>query len=402
MEADIVIVGAGPVGLCLARSLSGIGLKIVLVEQQSLERISEPQFDGREIALTQNSVRLMRRFGLWDGIDPEARSPLCGAKVFNGSSPGALEIGHELSRHAELGWLVSNHLIRKAAYDALRGCMERHRDVTLLAAEKVCAVKAGDACASVTLESGKTLTASLIVAADSRFSPTRNMMGICADMHDYGKAMLVCRMTHDEPHRHMAWEWFGYGQTLALLPMNAQRPTNAHQSSVVLTLPVGEVNDVAALAPDAFGKHIEQRFARRLGKMTLASTRHVYPLVSVYPERFVAKRFAVVGDAAVGMHPVTAHGFNFGLLGVETLGNRIISARRSGIDIGAPAVLRQYEEHHRRATRPLYLATRFITDVYTNNTAPARLARDLMLRAASRFTPFRRAIAASLTGRDRA
>ena len=90
MKADIVIVGAGPVGLCLARSLSGSGLKIVLVEQQCLADISEPQFDGREIALTQRSVRLMRKFALWDFIDPDARAPLCSAKVFNGPSTGAL------------------------------------------------------------------------------------------------------------------------------------------------------------------------------------------------------------------------------------------------------------------------------------------------------------------------
>ncbi|CAD6533506.1 Ubiquinone hydroxylase UbiM [Paraburkholderia hiiakae] len=398
MQADIVIVGAGPVGLCLARLLSGLGLNIVMVEQQCLADISEPQFDGREIALTQKSVRLMRKFGLWDRIDPHARAPLCSAKVFNGPSPGALEIGHELSGHTELGWLVSNHLIRKAAYEALRQSAAEHADVTLLAGQKVSGVKAGEDLASVTLESGETLPAKLIVAADSRFSSTRKMMGIAANMHDFGKAMLVCRMTHEAPHEHAAWEWFGYGQTLALLPMNAERSTNAHQSSVVLTLPVGQVNEIAALQPDEFARHIEQRFMHRLGAMKLASTRHVYPLVAVYPQRFVGKRFAAVGDAAVGMHPVTAHGFNFGLLGVETLGNRIIEAKKSGFDIGALSVLQRYEIQHRRATRPLYLATRFITDVYTNNTAPAKLARDIMLRAASRLMPFRKAIAASLTG----
>ncbi|WP_342777949.1 5-demethoxyubiquinol-8 5-hydroxylase UbiM [Paraburkholderia guartelaensis] len=398
MQADIVIVGAGPVGLCLARALSGVGLKIVMVEQQGLADISEPQFDGREIALTQKSVRLMRKFGLWDLIDPHARAPLCSARVFNGPSPGALEIGHELSGHAELGWLVSNHLIRKAAYEALQESTAEHGDVTLLAAQRVSGVKAGEDLASVTLEGGETLSAKLIVAADSRFSSTRKMMGIAANMHDFGRAMLVCRMTHEAPHEHAAWEWFGYGQTLALLPMNAERSTNAHQSSVVLTLPVGQVNEIAALEPDAFARHIEDRFMHRLGAMKLASTRHVYPLVAVYPERFVGKRFATVGDAAVGMHPVTAHGFNFGLLGVETLGNRIIDALKSGCDIGSLAVLQRYESQHRRATRPLYLATRFITDVYTNNTAPAKLARDFMLRAASKLTPFRKAIAASLTG----
>jgi len=398
METDIVIVGAGPVGLCLARSLSGSGLRIVVIEQQGPGGIENPQFDGREIALTQKSVRIMQQLGLWDRIEPDARSPLCGAKVFNGSSPSALEIGHELGGHAELGWLVSNCVIRKAAYDALQAAMAGRDNITLLTSETVDGIKTDATSASVTTASGMTITARLIVAADNRFSSTRKMMGISAEMRDFGKSMLVCRMTHDEPHHHTAWEWFGYDQTLALLPLNRDRSTDAHQSSVVLTLPGREMADLARLDAEAFNANIEKRFERRLGSMKLVSTRHVYPLVSVYPGRFVGQRFATVGDAAVGMHPVTAHGFNFGLVSVETLSKEILAAQKSGSDIAADPVLSRYESNHRRATKPLYLATRFITDVFTNNAAPARLARDIMLRAASHFMPFRKAVAASLSG----
>ncbi|WP_233870387.1 5-demethoxyubiquinol-8 5-hydroxylase UbiM [Paraburkholderia adhaesiva] len=398
METDIVIVGAGPVGLCLARSLSGSGLRIVVVEQQSLDEIENPKFDGREIALTQRSARIMQQMGLWDRIESDERSPLSAAKVFNGSSPSALEIGHELGGHNELGWLVSNCVIRKAAYDALRGGMTENGNVTLLTSETVTGIKTDSVSANVTTGHGLTISASLIVAADNRFSTTRKMMGIAAEMRDFGKSMLVCRMTHDEPHHHTAWEWFGYDQTLALLPLNPDPSTNAHRSSVVLTLPGREIAELARLDPEEFRLNIEQRFARRLGSMELVSTRHVYPLVSVYPGRFVGQRFATVGDAAVGMHPVTAHGFNFGLVGVETLSKEILDARLNGLDIAADSVLARYESRHRRATKPLYLATRFITDVFTNSTAPARLARDIMLRAASHFMPFRKAVAASLTG----
>ncbi|SEJ02985.1 Ubiquinone biosynthesis hydroxylase, UbiH/UbiF/VisC/COQ6 family [Paraburkholderia diazotrophica] len=398
MANDIVIVGAGPVGLCVARSLSGLGLRVTLIEQQPLNEISDPKFDGREIALTQKSVRFMQQLGLWNLIDADARSPLRRAKVFNGSSLSALEIGHELAGHSELGWLVSNQLIRKAAYDAVHRSIAENHDLTLLTSGKVSSVKSDNVSASVTLESGKTLSASLIIAADSRFSATRKMMGISADMRDFGKSMLVCRMTHEQPHQYTAWEWFGYEQTLALLPMNPDQSTNAHRSSVVLTLPACEANELASLDPNEFGANLEQRFARRLGAMKLVSTRHLYPLVSVYPARFVGKRFAAVGDAAVGMHPVTAHGFNFGLASVETLCKEIVAAHRNGFDVGAESVLSRYENCHRRATRPLYLATRLVTDIYTNSSVPAKLARNIMLRAASFATPFRRAIAASLTG----
>ncbi|SAK45640.1 ubiquinone biosynthesis hydroxylase [Caballeronia temeraria] len=399
MQTDVVIVGAGPAGLCLANALSGAGLSIVLVEQQSVDALREPAFDGREIAMTQKSVAFLKTLGVWERIDAHAKSQLADARVFNGSSTFALKIGHALSGHAELGWLVSNHLIRRAAFDALEPLRAAGADIRIMASERVIDVDT-DACgARVRLESGATIAAQLVVAADSRFSATRRMMGIAADMHDFGKSMLVCCMTHDKPHDHAAWEWFGHGQTLALLPMNPDPESGAHRSSVVVTLEARDIDRLSQLDADAFDREIERRFERRLGAMSLRTTRHVYPLVSVYPKRFVAKRFATVGDAAVGMHPVTAHGFNFGLAGIEMLSRSIRDARAAGFDIAGDALLARYEQTHRQDTRPLYLITRFITEVYTHDSLPARIARDAMLRIGETLTPFKRAVAMSLAGR---
>jgi 2-polyprenyl-6-methoxyphenol hydroxylase-like FAD-dependent oxidoreductase len=130
--------------------------------------------------------------------------------------------------------------------------------------------------------------------------------------------------------------------------------------------------------------------------MQLCGDRHAYPLVGVYADRFVAQRHALIGDAAVGMHPVTAHGFNLGLKGQATLCREILAAERRGTDIGAAHQLARYEREHRRATWPLYAATNALVRLYTAEAPPLRLARHALLRAADRFTPFRRAVAAML------
>ncbi len=322
MDFDILISGAGPAGLCLARALSGCGLRIGVVEQQSLAAIENPAYDGREIALTQQSAQSMRDLGLWARIEadePSAFAQLRDAKVMNGPSPFAMVIGHQLSQHSELGWLVSNHLIRRAAYQEVCAAQQQHQDIQLLTGEQVARAHTDAGAAHVTLASGKPLRARLLVAADSRFSGTRRALGIGADMHDFGRSMLLCTMSHEQPHEHVAWEWFGYGQTLALLPMNDDPATGVHRSCVVLTLPHHALEPLADMDEAAFGQDLTRRFDHRLGAMHLASTRHLYPLVGVRPHRLVAQRFACVGDAAVGMHPVTAHGFNFGLLGIGTL-----------------------------------------------------------------------------------
>ena len=82
--------------------------------------------------------------------------------------------------------------------------------------------------------------------------------------------------------------------------------------------------------------------------MESTGKRHSYPLVAVYAHRFHAQRFALMGDAAVGMHPVTAHGFNFGLRGADRFVTQIKSAASVGGDIGAEHVLERYGTRSRR------------------------------------------------------
>ena len=391
MDYDILISGAGPAGLCLARALSGHGLRIAVVEQQPLSAIENPAYDGREIALTQHSAQVLRDLGLWERIaadEPGAFAPLRDAQVLNGPSAFAMVIDHQLSQHSELGWLVSNHLIRRAAFQELRAAQQKHQDITLLTGEQVTRAHTDTSAAHVTLASGKTLSARLLVAADSRFSATRRALGIGADMHDFGRSMLLCTMAHALLHHHVA-----------LLPMNDGPVTGAHRSCVVLTLPHHALESLTDMDETAFGQDLTRRFDHRLGAMQLASTRHLYPLVGVRPHRLVAQRFACVGDAAVGMHPVTAHGFNFGLRGIATLAGELRAAHAAGQDIAAPQLLARYERAHRRATLPLYLATTFIARLYTTDNAPARLVRDAALRMAQSFPPFKRMVAATLSGR---
>jgi 2-polyprenyl-6-methoxyphenol hydroxylase-like FAD-dependent oxidoreductase len=185
---------------------------------------------------------------------------------------------------------------------------------------------------------------------------------------------VVGRVAHDKSHDGVAWECFRYGNTLALLPMND------NQASAVITVAGSRAPEWLALDDTAFAQRIEHQSDGRLGAMRAVGPRHHYPLVGVYARRFVAPRFALIGDAAVGMHPVTAHGYNFGLYGVEVLVREIERARRAGRDIGEIAVLQGYENEHRRVTLPVYLGTNAIVTLFTDERAPAKLARKAVLR----------------------
>lgn len=386
MDADIVIVGAGPAGLCFARSLAGSGLAVTVVEERGAAELAAAPFDGREIALSHHSAWLLRQLGVWEGIPAGDVHELRDARVLDGATLPGMRLDPSDGPRPQLGFLVSMNLIRRAAWAAVAG----QGGLQLLTGRRVVAVAPGADRVRLTLADGGRLSARLLVAADSRFSTTRRAMGIAADSHDFGRTMLVGRMRHERPHGHCAWEWFDHGQTLALLPLGE------HESSVVVTLPPAEIARLVAAPDDEFGAAMEQRFGHRLGRMSPTSTRHAYPLVGVYPHRFTAARFALVGDAAVGMHPVTAHGFNFGLLGQDLLAGAIRAQAKSGGDVADPAVLERYGRELRRATRPLYLATALLVKLYTDDRAPARLLRRAVLGAGARLAPARRALVRGL------
>ncbi|MDI1362115.1 5-demethoxyubiquinol-8 5-hydroxylase UbiM [Methylotenera sp.] len=385
-NVDVVVIGAGPAGLCFAKSLADSGLQTIVIERQSEHSLSSPAFDGREIALTHHSAQLMHELGIWSFISPDAVSPLRDARVFNGSSLFSMDIGHRDTQKAELGYLVSNHLIRKAAYEAVKSGSA----ISLRTDVEVTNVKTNPNNTQISLNNGEVIQAKLLIGADSRFSETRRTMGIAADMHDFGKTMMVCVMEHPISHEHTAWEWFDYGQTLALLPMNGSR------SSVVITLAPDEMNPLMKMDEEDFNREVSARFKHRLGAMRLVSTKHAYPLVTVYSKRLIGQRFALIGDAAVGMHPVTAHGFNFGLKGVATLSAEIKAAIASGKDFASDTLLLRYEQKHRRDTRPLFLATHAIAKIYSSNSPPARLFRAGALHLGNRIAPLKRAVAGFL------
>ena len=388
MHYDVIVIGAGPAGLAFARLMAGSGLRIALIEKQSRETLAEPAVDGRDIALTHQSQGILERLGAWQQIATGDISLLREARVVDGNSPYPLNFPGD-SEGSPLGWLVANHLIRKALFEVVAPLDGVDLIDQCLASD----VATDEDCARVSLSDGRELTAGLLVAADTRFSGTRRQMGIAAQMNDFGRVAIVCRMQHEASHENIAWECFHYERTLAVLPM----PGNS--SSIVITVPAQKAPGILAMSETAFNTDIEQRFEHRLGRMQLLGERFSYPLVGVHARHFVGRRFALIGDAAVGMHPVTAHGFNLGLSGAELLAKQLLAAARRGSDFAADAVLLPYQARHRLDTLPLFHGTNSVVGLFTNDTLPARIARKLVMHASNHLPPVKWAIRRKLTGK---
>jgi len=387
MDFDITIVGAGPAGLSIARSLANTGLHIGLIEKQALTAIEDPEFDGRDIALTHLSVRLLTELGVWARFSEDQRPAIREAKVLNGDSPYCLNFDVKDDSIDALGYLVSNHDIRRELYAEV----SRFENIEFVNDVSVTGVDTSSSVASVKLSDGRTLNSRLVVAADSRFSDTRRMVGIQAEMFDFGRVCVVGRMKHEQPHSGTAYECFHYQQTLAVLPLSS------HESSFVVTAPMSDRDELMGVSDAMFSSDIQRRFENRYGEMSLSTARFAYPLVGVHARKFCTNRFVCVGDSAVGMHPVTAHGYNLGLSGADILANEIRGAIKAGTDIGEIRILKRYERKHMRNTRPIFHGTNEIVKFFTDDRMPAKFARKVAMRLVNHLPPVKRVIRNKLT-----
>ena len=110
-------------------------------------------------------------------------------------------------------------------------------------------------------------------------------------------------------------------------------------------------------------------------------------MITTYSKKFISKRFALIGDAAVGMHPVTAHGFNLGLKGLEILMSEIKFALKNKINIGSSSILKNYQRKFHMVAAPLYFGTNGIVNLYTSNVLPAKITRQFILRFVNTIKP---------------
>jgi Ubiquinone biosynthesis hydroxylase, UbiH/UbiF/VisC/COQ6 family len=336
---DVLIVGGGPVGACLAGLLlSGAGgpaLRVAVLEPER-PRAPEPgsPFDLRVSAFSRASERLLAACGAWARIPRERLSPFERMRVWHASAaphgPDVLVFDAAHAGEPNLGHIIENRQVQAALLDAFeeaggRIIPARLRDLEI-----------GEDRVTVTTTEG-TLAARLLVGADGARSAVREAIGLTADVLEYGQSAIVAMVTTERPHERTAWQRFLRNGTLAFLPLADGT------SSIVWSIDTARAAALCEASPEEFAAELERDADGALGRIRLVSERAAFPLRRLAAHRYVVHRCALVGDAAHVVHPLAGQGVNLGLLDAATLAELILDARSEREDPGALRVLRRYE-----------------------------------------------------------
>lgn len=382
-ETDIFVAGGGMVGLTAALALAQGGLKVALADPLSRAEVTAASFDGRVSALNYSTVRMYRALHVWQHIEPEAQPIndilVTDAPLDRAASPFSLHFDH--SEVGEpLGFMVENRHIRRGLFAAA----DATANLELMSGVHATDISTATNHATVTLNNGNEIMARAVVAADGRNSQLREAMGIDTVSWEYDQHGIVTVVTHTRPHQGVAYEHFQPSGPFAILPMTGNR------SALVWTERSALAPKIMALPAGEFTAEVARRFGEHLGAMKANGPRWSYPLRFHLARSYVRPRFALVGDAAHGIHPIAGQGLNLGLKDAAALAETILDAARLGLDYGSEDVLQRYERWRRFDSFVLGAATDGLNRLFSNDAAPVRLARDLGLGVVDRIGPLRR------------
>jgi 2-octaprenyl-6-methoxyphenol hydroxylase len=379
-DVELLVAGGGLNGLLLGIACAGAGLRVAVVDRQDPTAMLDEKFDGRTSAIAFGSKLVLDGVGLWPAVATEAE-PIREIRVADDDSPLFLHYDHrELGSDDPLGYIVENRVLRRALFERARGLPQ----MQLLAPRIVEAVDTDANGTIATFRDGSRLRARLVAAADGKESPLRRAAGIRAVEWCYKQASIVVTVAHERPHAGIAIEHFLPAGPFAILPMTGNR------SSIVWTEDAALAPHLMALPDDEFAAELRARFGDFLGTVEPVGPRWAYPLSLMQAERYIARRLALVGEAAHVIHPIAGQGLNVGIRDIAALAEAVIDARRLGLDIGDDSVLERYQRWRRLDAVLLAGVTDGLNRLFSNTIAPVRLARDLGLAAVNRLPPLKR------------
>jgi len=384
-RCDVLVAGAGLVGLALAPALARAGLDVVLADR-ALPAVPEPapdSWDVRVYAISPGSAAWLQAIGAWQGLPPERVTAVEAMRVA-GDDGALLNFSAYENGERALAWIVEERELRAALVPQVHAA-----GVEIVAPASFDALTWTAADGRLPRADAAPIAARLVVGADGVRSAVRRAAGIEAPLRPYGQVGVVANFACERAHHGRAHQWFRPdGSILAWLPLPGRRV------SMVWSAPDALADELLQHAPVELAERVATAGRHVLGGFECITPAAGFPLQFMRLPAVVAHRLALIGDAAHGVHPLAGQGVNLGFGDAEALA-MVLRERGPVTDPGSTILLDRYA---RRRSEPV-LAMQAVTDGLARlfgSPAPwQKAARNLGMAAIERLPAARRLLARS-------
>lgn len=373
---EVAVVGGGPVGLTAAIAVAQTGARTALIARRA------PYADNRTTALLHASVNFLDNLGVWS-LCRDRAAALRTMRFIDDSgrlvrSPEARFDCADIDLEA-FGHNVENRDLVDALERRSQECPHLRRFD-----DDAVSVDVSEADATIHCATEAAVRTRLVIGADGRQSLCRSAARIGVKGRMLDQSALTLNISHARPHEGVSTEFHTANGPCVFVPLPGNR------SSVVWVTRPDEALRLSELSDGDLADEVEKQAHFHLGRMSVASTRHVFPLAFEQADRIASNRTALVGDAAHVLPPIGAQGLNLGLRDAAEIAAIVGEAHLRGHDSGAEATLDEYRTRRQLDILVRVLAVEAANRTLLSNLLPMQVARTLILHALNEIAPFRR------------
>ncbi len=318
MDAAVIIVGGGPVGLSLSLGLARYGVRSML-----LERNAEPVAESRAVVIWPRTQEIFRDWGVYDAVRSRSRF-IDELIVVNARNEKVL---------VALDWNVIDDVVEKPGAliipqneteSALRELVRANQLCELRTGVTVTGLRQDHEAVDVTYADGANkhvVRGSYVAGCDGAHGVVRHLVGLALQGTTYDTRIVLSDELFDED--------FDRGVTararLDHVHVRGALKFGERMWRVVAAVPADDGNDEDILSQCAHQERLRDIFGDRASTTMWSS---VFNIHKRHAQQFVVGRVALAGDAAHLNSPAGGQGMNAGIQDAANLAWKIAYALR--------------------------------------------------------------------------
>ena len=358
-DFDIVVVGAGLVGLAFACAMKNSRYRVLVIDAGEPPNYDDQNFDIRVNSIHLASQAFLDSIGVWPMAVAKRVCPFRLIQVWN-SSGGFIEFSAAEVNQAQLGHIVEQNVLTSALVERIKNIS----NIELKFNTALGSINEQSDQIRLQLENGQEIGCSLIVGADGGNSFVRRLSKIPITEDSYHQKAIVAQVEASEPTREIAYQKFLTSGPLAFLPLSDG------SYSIVWSCTEQRASKLKALDDDVFGAELSKVFDYRLGDFSLVSRKVSFDLRKLRAHAYFKGRVVLVGDSAHVIHPLAGMGANLGLMDAAAL-SEILTAQNYG-ELCDRSLLRKYERWRKSANHPVMILMNALNSGFGSSSSALR------------------------------